>query len=176
MHRYQREKVEQRWAESFDNEIQEWRKMVKAVPLGSEERLSYLRLSHQSFSQKLPAITAMLCCSHPNTMPFSVVQPSPIDKSKTKVTTVFTQPLAQITSSKRWPAGCTTLSVRVNDLAGCRPTERGETQRTRKQDNWGLVGGVYVRWKRKGLLFFFLKKMAYMQENVSGFGFLPSTT
>lgn len=45
---------------------------------------------------------------------------------------MFTQPLAQITSSKLWPVGCITLSLRVNDLAGCRPAERGETERMKK--------------------------------------------
>lgn len=52
---------------------------------------------------------------------------------------VFTQPLAQITSSKRWPAECITLSLRANDLAGCRHAERGETERTRETTGGGGV-------------------------------------
>lgn len=114
--------------------------MAKGVQPGSEVRLGCLTLSYQSASYGLPAIIARACCSQSHTILFSVHQPSLIDKSKTKVTAVFTQPLAQITSSKLWPTGCVTLSLRVNDLAVCRPAERGETER---ETTKGGVGGGF---------------------------------
>lgn len=46
-------------------------------------------------------------------------RPAPPGKSISKVSAVFTQPLAQITSYRLRPAGCGGLSLRVNDLAGC---------------------------------------------------------
>lgn len=119
--------------------MRESRKMVKGVQLGSEVRLRYLRLSYQSVSQRLPAIIARACCFQSHTILFSVLQPSPFDKSKTKVTAVFTQPLAQITSYKLWPAGCITLSLRVNDLAGCRLAGGGETECERQRGRWTQI-------------------------------------
>ena len=114
----------------------EWRALTRERKR-AERSVTWVRCKTEvskvitSVSHTLPAIIGRGHCSQSHTILFSVLQPSPIDKSKTKVTAVFAQPLAQITSSKLWPAECNTLSLRVNDLAGCRPTKRGETETTR---------------------------------------------
>lgn len=52
---------------------------------------------------------------------------------------MFTQPLAQITSYRLWPAGCSALSLGINDLAGCPLAEVGglvSIKKNEKKEVW----------------------------------------
>lgn len=87
---------------------------------GSEARPRYLRLSHHSRRHKTSSYhSRRVLLSIPAQSLSLFSHPAPPDKSIPKVSAVFTQPLAQITSYRLRPAGCGALSLRVNDLAGC---------------------------------------------------------